>query len=519
MKNCLINIILLIILLLLNWFVSNHNYYFCLIYSSIIIFHAYYLFYLIKDGVINRSETYYFIITSLLLYLLTYFIICDPNPFSFFIFYYTFNPCFLKSIFIIVIHLSFLIRYNNCINSKERENISIKRNYVLVFNYFNDFMSFINSSRSSKKVIIGIMTFIILDIIVFLNRIKIWVYLNNKNKTLPNSYKKNTTFYITSNIVNMENIIESYIGEMKKLINYLGKNNVIISFVENGDSRDNTRKYLEDFQDYLNENEIMNKFYLTKEIEDPRMNYSSLKYTRLRIEYYAKLRNKCFEFLYEIKNIDYNNTIVLFFNDIIFTYEDIIYLLSTNNEDFDAVCGLDMIDNNFYDTWVSIDLDGNRVRGSFPFFSNKEGQDLVVYHEPVRVFSCWNGVIAFKASPLENKMIQFRHKFNYSLPKQKEILIKNYYESECTYFHIDMYSLGYSKKFINPDVRVTYKKERFYEANILLSLFWHYLNYFSHYFRNFLKKRNKYMSDYFEKNIRLESNLQNWYIENKNGIK
>ena len=184
-------------------------------------------------------------------------------------------------------------------------------------------MSFINSSRSSKKVIIGIMTFIILDIIVFLNRIKIWVYLNNKNKTLPNSYKKNTTFYITSNIVNMENI---------------------------------------------NENEIMNKFYLTKEIEDPRMNYSSLKYTRLRIEYYAKLRNKCFEFLYEIKNIDYNNTIVLFFNDIIFTYEDIIYLLSTNNEDFDAVCGLDMIDNNFYDTWVSIDLDGNRVRGSFPFF-------------------------------------------------------------------------------------------------------------------------------------------------------
>ena len=306
---------------------------------------------------------------------------------------------------------------------------------------------------------------------------------------------------------------------MKKLINYLGKNNVIISFVENGDSRDNTRKYLEDFQDYLNENEIMNKFYLTKEIEDPRMNYSSLKYTRLRIEYYAKLRNKCFEFLYEIENIDYNNTIVLFFNDIIFTYEDIIYLLSTNNEDFDAVCGLDMIDNNFYDTWVSIDLDGNRVRGSFPFFSNKEGQDLVVYHEPVRVFSCWNGVIALKASPLENKMIQFRHKFNYSLPKQKEILIKNYYESECTYFHIDMYSLGYSKKFINPDVRVTYKKERFYEANILLSLFWHYLNYFSHYFRNFLKKRNKYMSDYFEKNIRLESNLQNWYIENKNGIK
>ena len=251
-------------------------------------------------------------------------------------------------------------------------------------------------------------------------------------------------------------VIDSYIGEMKKLINYLGKNNVIISLVENGDSKDNTRKYLEDFQEYLNENKIMNKFYLSKEIEDPRKNYfSKLMLTRLRIEYYAKLRNKCLEFLYEIKNIDFDNTIVLFFNDIVFSYENIINLLSTNNEDFDAVCGLDMVNNFFYDTWVSIDLDGNYLESKFPFFSNKEGQDLVTYHKPIRVFSCWNGVIAFKASPLKNKRIQFRHKFNYSLPKYKiNKQIKNYFESECTYLHIDMHSLGYSKKFINPDVKV-----------------------------------------------------------------
>jgi hypothetical protein len=380
-------------------------------------------------------------------------------------------------------------------------------------------MRFINSTFSSKILIIGIILFISLDIFAFLNRIKIWVYLNNKAKTLPKSYKKNTKFYIASNVFNIGNIIESYIGEMKKLINYLGKNNVIISLVENGDSKDNTRKYLEDFQDYLNENRIMNKFFLTNEIEDPAKNYSVLKSTRFRIEYYAKLRNKCFEFLYEIENFDYNNTIVLFFNDVIFSYEDIIYLLSTNHEDFDAVCGLDMINNHFYDTWVSIDLDGNHLKGSFPFFSNKEGQDLLVYHEPIRVFSCWNGVIAFKASPLENRMIQFRSKFNYSLPKQKVIFVKNYYESECTYFHVDMYSLGFSKKFINPEVRVTYNKERIFEVNFLLSLFWSYLSYFPHYFKNFLKKRNKYMSNYFEKNIRLASNFENWYIENKIDIK
>ena len=101
---------------------------------------------------------------------------------------------------------------------------------------------------------------------------------------------------------------------MKKLINYLGKNNVIISIVENGDSKDNTRKYLEDFQEYLNENQILNKFYLSKEIEDPRMNcISTLKLSPLRIEYYAKLRNKCLEILYQIENIDFDNIIILFF--------------------------------------------------------------------------------------------------------------------------------------------------------------------------------------------------------------
>ena len=34
----------------------------------------------------------------------------------------------------------------------------------------------------------------------------------------------------------MENIIEDFIDQIKLLINYLGENNVIISFVENGDN-------------------------------------------------------------------------------------------------------------------------------------------------------------------------------------------------------------------------------------------------------------------------------------------
>ena len=310
--------------------------------------------------------------------------------------------------------------------------------------------------------------------------------------------------------------MDDYLREMKKLINYLGEKNVIVSIVDNGDSTDKTGKYLEEFQNYLNERKIINKFVLNHEIDDPRKkSFFFLKYTPLRIEYYAKLRNKCLEFLYELENIDFNNTMILFFNDVVFKYEDIINLLSTNNEDYDAVCALDMY-FLFYDRWVSIDFEGEGMRKYFPYFINKEGQDLVLNHKPIRVFSCWNGVIAFKAAPLKDKKVQFRYKLNATLPKH--ILTnpaKTYYESECTFFNIDLFSLGYNKKFINPDVRVAYKYHYLMRAKYYIPSFKHVANYFWSYFVSLTKKRNKLMSNYDERNITLNNMLRNWYFENR----
>ena len=171
-------------------------------------------------------------------------------------------------------------------------------------------------------------------------------------------------------IVDMESIINHFIIQMKQLINFLGKQNIVISFIENGDSKDHTRRYLKEFQKYLNKNKIINHFLLKNEIHDPRKkNFTFLKYSPLRIQFYAKLRNRCFNFLYKLPNIDFNNTKIIYFNDIIFDYEDIINLLSTNNEEYDAVYALDFSDV-FYDRWVSIDLDGNSLKPNFPIFIN-----------------------------------------------------------------------------------------------------------------------------------------------------
>ena len=317
-------------------------------------------------------------------------------------------------------------------------------------------------------------------------------------------------------ISNVESIIENYIVQMKKLIIYLGKQNVIISIVENGDSKDKTRKYLREFQQYLNKNKIVNQFILTHQVDDPRRKIIPFRRNSpLRIQFYAKLRNKCFDLLYKLPDIDFNNTKIIFFNDIFFEYEDIINLLSTNSENYDAVCALDF-SNIFYDRWVSIDLNGNSLQPNFPFFINKEAQDLIINHKPIRVFSCWNGVIAFTAAPLKNKKIKFRYK-RYNKPIKHRInnIQKVNYESECTYFHIDLFTLGYTKKFINPNVRVTYEYKYYLKRKYYYPFFEDIYSYFKLYFQSFKEKRNKFMSNFKDKEIKFNSLVNNWYLDNK----
>ena len=481
----------------------------------------------------NKNRIKFFIITTLLLYVFSYFIIFDTNPFLFIVLYYLFFPYFWKSILIIFIHSFFLSKFfkkkneykpiennsdiNENISLKENINNSLKissnnssKNYFFLFGIFNMIL------KSEKRFFIFLISLILLIII---NRIKLWVFFNGKSKTLPKMTSSNTNFYITAALVNMEKIIKDYIKEMIKLINYLGKENVIVSIVENNDSTDNTTQYLQEFQNYLNKQKIINRFIFEHEIFDEREQdilFISHDEGYLRIKFYSQLRNKCLDLLYDIPNLNFSNTKIIFFNDIIFEYENIINLLSTNNEDYDAVCGLDFYDI-FYDSWVSIDLSGYSLRHDFPYFVNKEGQDLVINHKPIRVFSCWNGVTVFTAEPLKDRKIQFRYELHEDRYVQNYLNSdqKFWYESECTYFHIDLYSLGYTKTFINPDVRVAYLYEYYKQKKdgyVTIKDFKKYLKLF---FSGLFMKRNKYMSNYKDRNITLSKILLDWYKENQ----
>ena len=412
-KNIL-NIIILFILFIGNIIINNHKYYFFLIYFSLLLFNIYIILSIIKYRLMNKIEILWFLFISLFSYLFSYFILCDPNPLISIFTYYIFFPNFFKAILIIIFHtyiFSQCFKTQNYCYFNNNSNFfykKLRKNFYKAQYYFlSDYIKYFKKNKN--RHILLLLLFLSINIIIFVNRIKIWVFFNNKEKALPVSSSKNTTFYITAMVVNMEEILVNYIEEMKKLIYFLGKENVIISIVENGDSKDKTRDYLREFQTYLDKNKIINKFILNKEVEDPRMKLHRFKkYGPLRIQFFSILRNKCLDLIYEIPNLNFDNTKIIFFNDIYYKYEDIINLISTNNEDYDAVCALDFEDY-FCDRWVSIDLDGNSLLKNFPFISNKEAQDQILNHKPFRVFSCWNGVIVFTASPLKNKTLQFRY--------------------------------------------------------------------------------------------------------------
>ena len=419
-------------------------------------------------------------------------------------------------------NFDFLNNFNNYpINNTKFNRNFYEINYFLNSKNYYFLSNFIKyCTRNKKNFISFLLLFVILftiNLIIFLNIIKLRVYFYNKEIILPISFSKNTTFYITAMVVNMEKIINNFIEEMKKLIIFLGEKNVIISIVENGDSKDKTNEYLNFFQTYLNKKNIKNKILLRHEVDDPRKKIFPFKKScPLRIKFYSLLRNKCLDFLYELPNLDFNNIKIIFFNDIYFKYEDIVNLISTNNEDYDSVCAMDF-SNNFYDRWVSIDLDGNSLLKKFPFFINKEAQDLIINHLPVRVFSCWNGVIIFTAAPLKNKNIQFRYKLTNKRHKYKiNNCEKVNYESECTYLHIDLFKFGYTKKFINPNVRVTYKYKFYNKRKYFYPFFKDIISYFILYLKSFKIKRNKFMSNYIDNKIKFNKMVENWYLEKKN---
>jgi hypothetical protein len=442
----------------------------------------------------------------------------DPNPFYYLVTFYLPLPNFFRAIFIVIFITYFFNNHileskkaenktdnkeENNSNKNENENKNKNKDDDIIKNerYRNYFLSKEIKYLWSNKMKLFILFFslILLRIIIYFYNIKYWIYFANKekllsfnnNKNIKNTNRSETIYYISSIVFNMEPTIKDWISEMKKLINYLGKNNVIISIYENGDSTDNTRKYLLEFESYLIENEIINVVNTQKLVQKEGVD---------RIVFLSRLRNKSLDFLYYIMDLDFSNTKIIFFNDIIFRYEDIIKLITTNNGNYDTVCAMDYYES-FYDTWASIGLDGKQFRRYFPYMYNKEQQDAYINGEIIRTFSCWNGVTVINAKPFEirdNLFFRFGKKIR---------------QSECTLLHADMYFMGYRKVFVNTQIAVAYTYEYYYKNHYIYPWTKNLITYFYYYFKYGFIKRNYNLTNLVDNDISMDNDLDDIVLE------
>ena len=377
----------------------------------------------------------------------------------------------------------------NKVSEVKKEN---KENFVKLYFLYNEIQYFWKNKDSLIWLLIWL---ILLRIAIYFYDIKYWIYIESPEKILYNSDSNNnknditksnkTIYYISAVIYNMEPIIKDWISEMKQLIDYLGRENVIVSIVENGDSTDKTRKYLNFFENYLINNKVINIIDTEKKEQKEGVD---------RIRFLAKLRNRSLDFLYRIGDLDFERTKIIFFNDIIFRYEDIVKLIYTNNGNYDTVCAMDYYEG-FYDTWASIGLDGKQFRRYFPYFYNKEEQDAYINGEVIRVFSCWNGVNVITAKAFED-----RDKLFFRTGRKIR-------QSECTLLHADMYWLGYRKVFVNTQVAVAYTYDYYYKNHYLYPWTKNLFTYFYYYFKYWFVKRNYNMTNLESNDITMDNNL------------
>ncbi|KAH6898671.1 glycosyltransferase family 69 protein [Thelonectria olida] len=247
-----------------------------------------------------------------------------------------------------------------------------------------------------------------------------------------------------------------------KLTEALGKENVFVSIHESG-SWDTTKDALAALDAELARRGVPRHIEMTNELhsemikvgwqgEEGWVDTPTGKQKR-RIPFLANLRNKTLRDLLELHKQGITFDKVLFLNDVIFTPDDVLKLLNTNNGEYAAACSLDF-DNPplYYDTFALRDTGGYpHLMQTWPYFQSSGSRNALVNHiDAVPVSSCWNGIVAMPAEPfVSSSQLKFR--------AVSDSLAAHHVEgSECCLIHADNPLTKTRGVFLNPRVRVGY---------------------------------------------------------------
>ncbi|KAF2270897.1 putative polysaccharide export protein [Lojkania enalia] len=268
--------------------------------------------------------------------------------------------------------------------------------------------------------------------------------------------------YITCQLWNAESLLRiHWHNALLSLVEKLGVENVFVTIYESG-SFDDTKGALRELDTALEGLHVQRQITLSDithldEISSQPTEHGWVKTPQgevelRRIPYLADLRNKGLKPLEVMASEGQAFDIILFLNDIVFSPEDVLRLLDTNNGNYAAACSLDFSKPPyFYDTFALRDSNGHEAAMlTWPYFRSAKSRHAVEQFAPVPVASCWNGMVAMSAEPFLGKNpLRFRG--------ISDALATSHLEgSECCLIHADNPFSAAKGVFLNPNVKVGY---------------------------------------------------------------
>ncbi|KAL3454038.1 cryptococcal mannosyltransferase 1-domain-containing protein [Aspergillus insuetus] len=274
-------------------------------------------------------------------------------------------------------------------------------------------------------------------------------HLNEEQTRLDYKPPERQRIFIVSVIRNNERSLpEGWNEAVVGLADVFGSDNIFVSVCETGSS-DNTKNSLRDLDKALETNRIGRRVITS--VTEPQ-NAASRDHESSHLPYIPQLRNKCLEPLYDLRGAGLFFDRILFLSDIAFTTEDVLSLLGTNYGTYTAACSFNpLIFPAYTDPFALRDADGYEpVMQKWPFFRSSRSRDDMKSMLPVRVRSCWDGMVFMATEAFySTSPIQFR-----GVPGG---LVEAHLEaSECCLIHADNVLSGRRGVYLNPFVRVGY---------------------------------------------------------------
>ncbi|WOO85796.1 uncharacterized protein LOC62_07G009282 [Vanrija pseudolonga] len=211
-------------------------------------------------------------------------------------------------------------------------------------------------------------------------------------------------YFIAANLYNNEDLVPHWSDQVVKLAEHLGPSNTFVSIYESN-SKDKTPELLADLATRLTHLGVPNRV-----ISEKTARWWAYGTSPERIGFLSAARNKAIEPLQspdvELRLPDYHEfTKIVFLNDIFFSWQSAVRLLTTSldgkpgEDGYDLACGMDFNGAGLYDTWVARDICGTPMRTFWPYVKDPVSVARLRQNVPMEVSACWNGMVAFPAAP------------------------------------------------------------------------------------------------------------------------